>query len=486
MSDQESVALTVGAVFHGRYEIVRCIKAGGMGAVYEVIHLETRRRRALKVMLRTLVTDPELRARFKLEATVAADVDSEHIVEIFDAGVDAETGTPFLVMELLKGEELATIVERRGQLPAGEVVTLLGQAALALDRTHAAGVVHRDLKPENLFVTRRDDGSPRLKVLDFGIAKLVAQSSQALKTTRSVGTPLYMSPEQIQGDGAIGPRADLYSLGQIAYSLLVGEAYFEPEARGAEALYPVLVKVMLGAKEPASVRAGRRGVELPAAFDDWFAKAPALAPHDRFDAASEMIADLAFALGVPAPRFSLVGEEPVAPQRASAPSVDPTKASAQSPSPALSPARERPAPRVVVETGAAVSSDPRATGPKRSAAAVVGVGLLVLLAGGAAVIAMRGEAPAAPAIAAPGGAASEPRAAPASEAPAAASAPAPVVTPAEAEMAPVASSAAPPSSPPVKAGAGGRAPATSAPIATAAPRPAASAPRAPYDPSDFR
>src|SRR5262249_3859933 len=129
-----------GTIFHGRYEIVRCIKAGGMGAVYEVIHLETRRRRALKVMLPSVVEDPELRARFKLEATVAADVHSEHIVETFDAGVDPQTGTPFIVMELLRGEELGAALQRRGLLPASEVVELLYQAALALDRTHAAGI----------------------------------------------------------------------------------------------------------------------------------------------------------------------------------------------------------------------------------------------------------------------------------------------------------------------------------------------------------
>src|SRR5262249_22261300 len=107
MADVNPGALPIGSTFHGRYQIVRRIKAGGMGAVYEVVHLETRRRRALKVMLPSIVADPALRARFQAEATVAADVHSEHVVEIFDAGVDHETGTPFLVMELLDGEELA-------------------------------------------------------------------------------------------------------------------------------------------------------------------------------------------------------------------------------------------------------------------------------------------------------------------------------------------------------------------------------------------
>src|SRR6185503_6920383 len=115
----------------------------------------------------------DMRARFRLEASVASQIESEHIVQVFDAGVDDETGLPFLVMELLRGESLGAALERRGRFAGDEVVTLLNQASLALDRTHAAGIIHRDLKPENLFVTARDDGTPRLKVLDFGIAKVV-------------------------------------------------------------------------------------------------------------------------------------------------------------------------------------------------------------------------------------------------------------------------------------------------------------------------
>src|SRR6185436_6317211 len=130
----------------------------------------------------------------------------------------------FLVMELLKGHDLGGLLEKQGSLGPADVVTLFYQAAHALDRTHAVGVVHRDLKFENLFVTYRDDGSPRLKVLDFGVAKVVAQTSA--KTTRSLGTPLYMAPEQIKAAKGIGPRADVYALGHIAYTLLTGEAYW--------------------------------------------------------------------------------------------------------------------------------------------------------------------------------------------------------------------------------------------------------------------
>jgi serine/threonine protein kinase len=174
-----------------------------MGAVYEVVDRNTRRRRALKVMLPLLVEDAELRERFRLEAAITAEIESPHLVETLDADVDAETNTPFVVLELLKGEDLGATLARRGKLPPGEALELLHQAALGLDRTHAVGVVHRDLKPSNLFVTTSDDGSVRLRVLDFGIAKIV-QSGPPL-TTRALGTPLFMPPEQTRRRGP--PRA---------------------------------------------------------------------------------------------------------------------------------------------------------------------------------------------------------------------------------------------------------------------------------------
>jgi serine/threonine-protein kinase len=300
--EPELTQLATGARFHGRYEVVRCIKTGGMGAVYEVIHAETRRRAALKVMLPSVVANPALRSRFRLEMTIAADIESEHIVEIYDAGVD-EDGTPYIVMELLRGQELSQVFLERGRLPPEEVVLLLWQAALALDKTHAAGIVHRDLKPDNLFITTRDDGTPRLKILDFGIAKVVSRDAVAAKATLAVGTPIYMSPEHIRGDPGIGPATDIYALGQIAYELLVGEAYWDELVERSEALYSVLLEIAAGAKEPPRARAARRrGVELPEAFDAWFATATAPAYQDRFKRASDLVAELANVFGVPLPR----------------------------------------------------------------------------------------------------------------------------------------------------------------------------------------
>src|SRR5262249_41483169 len=139
----------------------------------------------------------------------------------------------------------------------GEVLTYLSQAAMALDKTHAAGIVHRDLKPENLFVTRRDDGSPCGKILDFRIAKVIAQSHQA-EGTQALGTPLYMAPEQIRGKGDIGPGADVYALGHIAYTLLVGEAYWDEEKRASESLFSFFLSIVEGTREPSLTRAERR------------------------------------------------------------------------------------------------------------------------------------------------------------------------------------------------------------------------------------
>ena len=298
--------LSPGTIFADRYRVVRCMRSGGMGALYETVHLETARKCALKVMLPSLVSDPVSRGRFRLEATVAANIGSEHIVEVFDAGIDAASGAPYLVMELLRGEDLGTIL-RAGPLAAAELHTLLYQASLALEKTHAAGVVHRDLKPDNLFLTERDDGSPRLKILDFGIAKVIAKDLESAQRTATIGTPLYMAPEQIHG-GAIGPAADLYALGQIAYAMVTGAAYWGDGWEGG-AIYKLLMDVANGVREPASVRAARVGVHLPPAFDPWFAKAAALEPEQRFDSARVMVQALAQVFELTVPNATRRGSE---------------------------------------------------------------------------------------------------------------------------------------------------------------------------------
>ncbi len=321
-----SSRLTIGTIFAERYRVERCLAQGGMGEVYEVVHLETERRRALKVMhAHVLMGDDSsgLRERFRREARVAAHVESEFIVDVFDAGIDEATGQPFLVMELLRGEELGLRLKRLGRIPPVEAAIYLHQTALALDKTHKASIVHRDIKPGNIFVTEREDGQPWIKVLDFGIAKIVAESTAA-SSTQALGTPLYMAPEQFDPHARITAAADIYALGMVAYTLLTGRPYWAPEARagGVFALASIAIQ---GPQEPASIRAAARGVTLPPGFDAWFARVTARDPSHRHESATEAVRAFAVALGIaplassPASARNLAA--PVAPRLAPDPTM---------------------------------------------------------------------------------------------------------------------------------------------------------------------
>jgi serine/threonine-protein kinase len=266
-----------------------------MGAIYEAEDARTGETRALKVLLPALVQDPDMRERFALEATATADLTSPHLVRVLEVGIDEASGAPFFAMELLAGEDAGERLRRAGRLSLAEALPAAQQIARGLAVIHEAGIVHRDLKPENLFLVDQGEDEPLVKILDFGVAKLIATGSQSIHTTRSLGTPLYMAPEQIEGDAAIDERADLYALGQLLYTLLVGVPFFAEEARG-KALFSVLLRVMRGRLEPATVRAARAGVALPASFDAWFARATAFDPSDRFRSAAEQIEALGSAL----------------------------------------------------------------------------------------------------------------------------------------------------------------------------------------------
>jgi tRNA A-37 threonylcarbamoyl transferase component Bud32 len=284
-----SAPFTEGAVFQDRYRIVREIGAGAMGTVYEAIDTRTSGVRAVKVMHPSLARRDALRSRFEQEARVTSVIESEHLVRVYDAGVAGDT--PFIVMELLRGRGLDVILAERTRFRSEEACALLGQVARALDRTHAAGIIHRDIKPENLFVTARDDGSPCVKILDFGVAKVFKDAAAPL--TRTVGTPLFMAPEQVRGDGDVGPQADVYGLTQVAYTLLVGEPYWREESSPGAPVLSLMVRVLDGPTEPACARAARRvGVALPPAFDAWFQRGTAKTPRDRFGSASNAIDEL--------------------------------------------------------------------------------------------------------------------------------------------------------------------------------------------------
>ena len=293
------MSLPEGTTIAERYRVDRLIGSGGMGVVYEVTHLTTGHRYALKTMRADASSNAFLVKALLDESKATARVKSEHIIKVTDAGIDGPSNLPFFVMELLEGVSLAAELERRRCLPANEVVELIYQAGLALDKTHLAGIVHRDLKPENLFLTTRDDGSRSLKILDFGIAKVVDQSTNA-RTTRNLGTPLYMSPEQYRGDGDIDHRADLYSLAHIVFTMLTGQSYWHTESRGGP--YLLMTRVVAGAGEPATERAEKLGVSIPPRFDEWFDRATACESFRRFDTASDLVHALAEALTMQPPR----------------------------------------------------------------------------------------------------------------------------------------------------------------------------------------
>jgi serine/threonine-protein kinase len=289
----EVVALRKGDVFHGRYAISRCIKAGGMGTVYEVRDASDGAARALKVILPRFALEPRYKKSFEREARLARTIRHPHVVRTYEAGVDEMLALPFLVMELLDGEDLASVL-RRGRLTADRAVVLLAEAASALDALHAAGIVHRDVKPANLFLA-----GATVKVIDFGLAKLAFDVGDS-RSTLAVGTPLFMAPEQIEGGVPITAAVDRYALAQVAYCALVGRPFWEQEARATDGVFPLLLRIAAGARDAASARARQAGVDLPPEFDDWFARATARSPHDRFHHASEMVAELGRILAVSA------------------------------------------------------------------------------------------------------------------------------------------------------------------------------------------
>jgi serine/threonine-protein kinase len=220
----------------GNYRAVSLLGEGGMGVVYLAEHPEIGRKVAVKVLHRDFARDEQLLGRFLNEARAANAIRHPNIIEILDSGTLADR-TPYLVMELLEGESLATRLKREGRLPIRDAVDFCYQTASALNAAHAKGIVHRDLKPDNLFVVPdpHDPARERIKVLDFGIAKLAQSSpgdSVKTRTGTLMGTPIYMSPEQCRGIRAVDHRTDIYSLGVILYEMLAGHPPFVSEGFG--------------------------------------------------------------------------------------------------------------------------------------------------------------------------------------------------------------------------------------------------------------
>lgn len=297
-----------GAIVGERYRIVAPLARGGFGAVYVAEQLTTERRVALKVLARyeELISAERLLA----EARVTSRIVSEHIVQVIDAGVDRVSGDVFVVMELLRGMTLDERLVAHGALPAAEVAEHLRQVAVGLDKAHgnldregrATPIVHRDLKPNNIFITARDDGQPLLKILDFGAAKVLSQTTKASGLIR--GTPQFMASEQALGDPST-PTTDIWALGLIAFYLLTGRSYWLTVNRDGteDQLFAEILTLPL---VPASQRLRQLGlaVGLPPAFDAWFFRCVNRDPAQRFVSAGLAAGELSRLLGFEPARVS--------------------------------------------------------------------------------------------------------------------------------------------------------------------------------------
>jgi serine/threonine-protein kinase len=224
-------SVVAGSVIAGKYRVERVLGQGGMGMVVAAVHTGLDRRVAIKVLLPEVAQNPELVARFDREARAASRIQSEHVAKVLDVD-KLEDGAPFMVMEYLEGCDLADLVKTRGALPGQEAIEYVLQACEALAEAHVAGIVHRDLKPANLFLTRRADGSPAIKVLDFGISKIALASDHGqgmTQTSAVMGSPSYMSPEQLKSARSVDLRTDIWSLGIVLHELLTGEVAFKAD-----------------------------------------------------------------------------------------------------------------------------------------------------------------------------------------------------------------------------------------------------------------
>jgi serine/threonine protein kinase len=292
-ADSSGTDPRIGALAGGKYKILRLLGRGGMGSVYEAQNVAIGKRVALKFLRVGAGADPAVRARFHREARAVSTVESDHIVQVFDTG-ETEAGEPFLVMELLTGEDLGTRLRHAGRMSVAEATGMTAQALRGLRRAHAAGVIHRDLKPGNLFLVTGDDGRTHVKIVDFGLSKVLGVedpaslgvSSGGEPLTRAgtpVGTPLYMSPEQIEALADIDHRTDLWSMGAILYEALAGTPPF------AEPTFARLV-IAICHRDPPDLRALVPG--LPEPLAQVVARALTRDRARRFQSADEFLAAL--------------------------------------------------------------------------------------------------------------------------------------------------------------------------------------------------
>lgn len=270
----------VGDVIAGKYRLEQVAGEGGMGVVYAAQHLVLRQRVAVKVLLPDAATSELVVERFAREAQAAARIQSEHVARVMDAGSTA-TGAPFLVMEYLEGCDLQELLSVEGPLPLPEVVDYLMQALEALAHAHAVGLVHRDIKPANLFLACRPDGGNIIKMLDFGISKAVRSrpEDRVLTGQAVLGSPVYMSPEQLRNAKDIDARADIWSIGVVAYELLSGKPPFDGDGVG---------EIFAAILENNPVPLHSVNWRMPPEISDILAKCLQRKPEDRWADAAEL------------------------------------------------------------------------------------------------------------------------------------------------------------------------------------------------------
>ncbi len=280
----------IGTVLAGRYEVLRRIGEGGMGAVYEAKHALIGKRVAVKVLLEKFHAKSDFVARLLQEARLASSIGHENIVDVTDFGT-TEDGRSFVVMEFLDGESLAELERREAPLPIERSLRIARQAASALEAAHAKGIFHRDVKPENLYLIRRGDAD-FVKVVDFGISKAVKpggdEGAEAYRLTHTgllLGTPLYMSPEQARGDEDLDHRADIWALGVLLYECLTGEVPFRANN------YLQIISQVLTA-EPASPSRLRPELGIPDAVDAVVMRAMEKDRERRYQTMAELEQDL--------------------------------------------------------------------------------------------------------------------------------------------------------------------------------------------------
>lgn len=320
----------VGSVLADRYHIVRRIGEGGMGQVYLAEHVKMRRRSAVKVLHQGMVNDPDAIARFNREASNASQIQHPNVAAIYDFG-ETEDGLIYLAMEFIDGEPLRKIIERQGALPAIQAADITRQVGDALEAAHEMGIVHRDLKPDNIMIARGRNGEDVAKVVDFGIAKATTGDDQKVtRTGLAIGTPEYMSPEQLSGD-SLDNRTDIYSLGLVAFNMLTGQLPF-PAVSSREAMIARLTE------RPRTLAEIKDDVAWPAELQTIMDRALASRPQDRYAHAGDFGRDLVRAVdAMPQSAFSSTGTLAIAVPHSMAPTVQrpvaPTPAAVPAPAP---------------------------------------------------------------------------------------------------------------------------------------------------------